>query len=486
MPPLTRMRSDRAKSNWQIAFAKAKKYAAAMGKQAVVDASVGYGIGGKAGAISGALSGLYEGSKSASASLEKKNNLSRTMASSTIRRRSYRSKRKSGKVVKKTMKRKYVKKRRGNKKINAKSLVKNGITVRYEKRKTLVTDDAEAVIVGHTNMPSKFCAVNMWRAVCKYVYLKAGVFIKDYSALMTAFGFKAGDIIRVNYFTTPQTDTITQYDYVVDNLSTFDAVSFFFANGFAGVNGLNDRAGDRLNSVQLIPHTGNATINATIVEVNTLKITVSTSSVLKLQNVTQETTADNESVDVTRVPLVGKEFVTRGNNIVKKANNILVPGAYSTYNDDALYQGWIKQNATTANDIEYYGNANTGDSVFKKPAEIPRKADFQNCVSEKMTQIAPGEIVVSKNVAYYTFGLNYYFKLLYTSGAATQSTMNYENRLGKTKSFYLEKMVGRVSVAANDIKLWSELEVKQSVLVHGPYGQYSVPIQYQIDYDVPA
>jgi len=481
--PLTRARSSRARANWQILGNKAKKYAAEMSKQAAIDAAVGYGVGGKLGAVSGAVSGLFEGAKTASASFEKKNNTSRTMAGSSIRRRSKRTAGKRKVVVKKkTMKRKYIRKRRTNKKISGTTLAKKGITVQYEKRKTLVSTAAEAVVVGHTNMPSKFCAINMWRALLKFILLKAGVYIKDYSALMTAFEFKENDKITVLWFGTPQIETISKSEFIVTLTSTFDEVAFTFADRF-GTDSLDDRAGDRLNAIQIVPVAG-SNIPATIAEINTLKITVQTSSILKLQNVTQETAAADEAVDVTRVPLVGKEFITRGNNLVKKANSKLVSGAYATWNDDAIYGAWVKQNVTSANDIDYWGAGNTNDSAFKKPAEIPRKADFSNCISEKMTQMQPGEICVSKNVAYYTFGLNYYFKLLYTSGAAKKNTMNYESRLGKTKSFYLEKMVGRLSNTANEIKLWSELEVKQSVLVHGPYGQYTVPVQYQIDYDV--
>jgi len=451
---------------------------------AAVQGSLGYATGGPSGALKGVADTIMEGIKeenNASSSFKNKNK-SGIMAVAGIRRRSPRKYTKKRKVVKKrSIYKKRGKKGRGNKKITKATLIKNGITVKYEKRKSTSTALGEAVVIGHTNMPSKFCAVNMWRAILKYVHLKSGFYIKDYSALMSAFGFKAGDIIRVNWFTTAQTVVISKLEYTVTLTSTFDEVAYFMAFSFSNGN-LDDRAGDRLNSMQIVPIAGNESISPIVVEINTLKITVQTTSCLKIQNVTQETAGADEAVDVTRVPLVGKEFVTKGNNLMKKANNEIIPGLYSAVNDDALYQGWTKQVATSASDIDYYSNNN--QSSFYKPAEVPRKQDFVNCISEKNTQIGPGEIAVSTITGYFTFGLNYYFKLLYTSGAAKNNIMNYEARLGKTKAFYLEKMIGRKgNEGINEIKLWSELEVSQSVLVHGPYGLFTLPINYQIDYD---
>jgi len=481
----TRQRA-RARDRWE----KLRKYAFGIGKQAVIDAAVGNAIGGPAGAASGAIGGAYQGYKDTDASLQKINNIasSRTMASSNNVNRKRRTKRKGKKGYKKRAPKKYIKKRRNSgKRITISKLIKEGISVSYEKRKVVSTPLAEALFIGHTSMPSKLCGINMWRALFKYVFMKAGVYLKDYSILMTDVGCKIGDVIRVNYYTTPTATTVTQVPHTVSATNTFDFISYTFDNYFSGKS-LGDVSEDRIDSIEYIPYDGGgvfanaSSIARTNVEVNTLKITVSTQSLLKIQNLTVEKTADNEAIDVNRVPLTGKQFVTKGNNVMKKINSIIIPGLFATNNDDAIYAAWTKQSIQSTNDLEYMDNTTTGQTVFFKPSEPPKKQEFQNCISEKPCSIGPGEITASKLSSYYTFSVLFYFQLLYKSGAAKGAAMNYDSRLGKTKGFYLEKLVGRAPSAENDINMNVELELKQSAMVHGPYGEYTVPIQYQIDY----
>jgi len=47
---------------------------------------------------------------------------------------------------------------------------------------------------------------------------------------------------------------------------------------------------------------------------------------------------------------------------------------------------------------------------------------------------------------------------------------------------YLEKMVGRAPTADNAVKVWVELEFRQSVLIHGPAHNFTMPITYQVDF----
>lgn len=449
---------------------RGSKFAKAV-KQSIMSALVGGATGGKAGAVGGAVGGLLEGFSSKNPS---------------------RSKSVSDAYIKKGKKR-YSKKRKSRKKGKRNpsklSVIKNGVTVNYEKRKEAVTANAEAVVIGHTSMPIKFCAINMWRAMLKFLMLKAGIYVKDYGKLLINVNFRVGDIIRVKYFNTWQSTTLLQYDVVVTTTTTFDGVAFEAANGFAGTD-VEDRVTDRLESVEIIPFAGTTFVTAsqipyTLVELNSLKITVCMESLLKIQNVTTEVTADNEADDVTRVPLVGKLITVKGNNLIKKANNEIIPGFFNSVDDDCIYKGWEKQNAATASNLQYYDAAGAFDNnntVFYKPAEIPQRKEIQGFLSENYCDIKPGAIATSRIHQMYTMTLNFYFRLLYTAGTAQRNKIMFSPATGFTKLFYLEKLVGKAHTASNDIKLWTELEVHQSALVHGPYGDYSLSIQYQIDY----
>jgi len=473
------------------------EYLVQKGKSIARGAAVGGAIGGVPGAVGGAVEGVFESAgpsdvyEKVDASRFRKKNYN--MSKMSVRRKS-KSKGKGKKPIKRNSKRvsrnkrKRMKKRGNN--INLKTLQKKGISVSYEKRKAAKTAGSEALFVGHTSMPSKLCAINMWRAIFKYFFLKAGIYLKDYGSLLTDIGLKVGDIIRVNYYTSSTATAVTAVSHTITATNTFDYISYTFCNYYAGKD-VQDVVADRLDSVEYIPYEGTtfataSTMARTNVEINNLKITVSTASLLKIQNVTVEVAADNEADDVNRVPLVGKTFVTKGNNVMKKINSAIIPGFFATNNDDAIYSGWTRQVAAVSNDFEFYDQTTIAQTVFTKPAEIPKKHEFANCESEAFCKVGPGDIVASNLKAYYTFGVNWYFKLLYGAGSTKVGQMVYDSRLGKTKGFYLEKLVGRSAVeGTNDISLLVELEVKQSCMVHGPYGQYTVPIQYQIDYPIP-
>jgi len=442
--------------------------------QTGLDAAVGYAVGGKAGAISGAIQSL-----GAQAGMTKAGG--KVGVSSSARAKKYRKRK--GRKAKRT--------KRKNKNPTLSTIIKKGISVCYEKRKTVSTNSAEAMVIGHTNFSGKFLAMNFWRAIIKYALVKSNLFIKDYGAVMTSIGFVPGDVIRLNWFNTSSSTSVSSYNLTIAATTTFDRLAYEFANIWANST-TDDRQGERLDSIQIVPYVGTSfanqsTVTANNVELNTVKITMATTSLLKIQNVTQELSNDNETVDITRVPLTGKLFTVKGNNIVKKSNGIMIPGLFDSANDDALYAAWSKQTPTSGHQLDFYGDTaggNSTETTFTKPAEVPRKSDFVNCISEKYCTVQPGEISYSKNVGFFTMGVNYLFKLLYTSGQVERAKLNYDGRLGMTKAFYLEKLIGRKPVGGtNDIKLWVELEVKQSALVHGPYGMFTLPINYQMDYD---
>lgn len=456
---------------------KKGKFASAV-KQAIKEAIVGGITGGSIGAAKGALSGAVSGAMDSNTPSKKGRKITR----------SYKVKGK-GKYKSK----KGSRNRKGKKKHPShKEIIKKGISVRFEKTKVYSPNAAEAVMIAHTSMPVKFSAFNMWRAIVKYLMVRAGLHIKDYGAIMVNEGFVANDVVKVNYYD-KQTDTsVTSYSVTIVATMTYDALSFELAKAFQQ-GSTDNRLNDRLDSIEFVPYAGTAFTNASKiaacnVELNTLKITVESTSKLKIQNMTIQTTGDNEADDVDRVPLQGKIFEHKGNNCLRKSNGAILEGLFSQYNDEALAANWTRQDVTTSFNLDYYADnagANNANTVFLKPAEVPNRYEFENCLSEQYITCQPGSIHTSYLKQKYTFSLNFYWKLLYATGSSNTDKLVYDQRCGKTKSFYLEKVVGRKNEASNvnNIKLAVELEGSQNVLIHGGWSNYCTPIQYQVNYD---
>lgn len=460
---------------------KLKKQLKDAATQAVIDGAVGYAFGGPPAAAMGAVTGAIQGARSAGNDPGEGSRRGKVFTSRKAGRKG------KGKKRTKRMGRKNKRKHPTNK-----LMEKKGVRVTFEKRKTFDGSSSEAILIGHTSMPVKLSAHNMWRAIVKYLMVKAGLHIKDYGNCMTNEGFVAGDIIRVSFYTEPQSTTTTTFDVTVNTTMTYDKVAFEFAKTFQAFS-TDDRKGDRLDSIEIIPYAGTAFSNASKisacnVELNTLKVTLKTHSILKLQNVTVEKAGADEADDVERVPLVGKVFKCKGNNVMRKSNSEIAPGFFNDYNDDCIAKGWTKNTATSDVNLEYYNTATAGsnstETVFTKPAEVPKRWEFNNCDSEQYVTLQPGSIHTSRLDSTVTVSLLFLYNLLYGSGSQKHDKMYYDPKVGHTRFFYLEKMVGRTPVAnVNAIKLWVELEVSQTALVHGAFSDYCIPITYQVNYD---
>jgi len=114
---------------------------------------------------------------------------------------------------------------------------------------------------------------------------------------------------------------------------TYDQLCALIAAQYDDATGLFD---ERWESMEIIP-SGSSKIPATNMELNNLKVTVFSKSVLKLQNITSDTLVDNEADDITRVPLTGKIFGCQGNNFVKKSNGAMLTGLFNTADEDCLF-----------------------------------------------------------------------------------------------------------------------------------------------------
>jgi len=465
------------------------EYFAKKAKQVATGAVVGGALGGVTGAGVGAVEGMMEDAgpsnvyedvnmTDAFSSRKKKYN----MAKMTVRRKT-KSKGKK-KAIKRNNKR--VSKKRGRKgkgksnKITLATLQKRGVTISYEKRKTTTAvNDTEAVVIGHTSMPSKVLTQILWRAIIKHILIKINYNVKDYGHGMVGEGFIAGDKFLIKYYDGFAVSSLSEIAFTVAADSTFDKMCNQFVVAFGGST-LDDRSQERIDEVQFFPATGSK-FPKTNLNLSGLKISINLRSLLKLQNITNETANDNEADDITRVPLIGKKYLVKGDNFMKKANSVGIDGLYTAENNDAIYASFTKQTPTTSGPYEYYSA--TDNSTFNKPSEPPKKYEIANCIKMENAVINPGAIMASTLTENVTFSLQWFYQFLYGTKAAITTQKSFDSRLGRTSVIYLEKVVGKKGTAANHIKLWTELEMKVSALVHGPYNLYTLPIQYQIDYD---
>jgi len=301
---------------------------------------------------------------------------------------------------------------------------------------------------------------------------------------MQSVGFVVGEKVRINRYSTGDTNTVQGDEFTIAATSTFDNIAALMADFYDDLTTFSD---DRIDSIEFLPV---ATSRFTGINLNLVsaKISVYTKSALKIQNVTTENTADNEADDVNAVVLTGKLYGCKGNNFVKKANNKLLDGLFSPYNEEALFGSFAKQDASVigTTSVGFYNGAGLSNDVnttFYKPSEPPKYWEIQNCRTKAKLAVGPGAIKTSVLTENYTMSFQYYLQLLIGQRNTNNSFLVYNPKQGKTNVMYLEKVIGRKPTEQNSIKLWTELDFKQSVVVNTSASRYSLPIQFQVDYD---
>lgn len=374
------------------------------------------------------------------------------------------------------------KKYKKNGKLSQYHMELKGATVAFEHRGSFNNANAEAVAIGHTSLPARLASLQMWRAVFKKLMIKMNVHLKDYSENMLGRGFGAGDAFAISYYPNSDSMTITSNAISLSNLSTFDDVPNALHQLFA--NGQWDNA--RLSQFVYLPSLS-AILPNTIsrystaqIDLNTMKISVHTTSHLKIQNITIEDPEDGETVDVTSVPLQGKLFHCKGNNVLMKSNRQHLPG-FTNNDETTIAQSYERltgiQNAGV--NEAHYNNGSA--STFSRPAEVPKPWEIKNYISHSYATVAPGEIKHSYLKQQFQMSIQTYFEILYNKATSTNTATNYNERLGKTNCFWLEKVVGRPVTVNNGINLWFETEVRQTVMCHGYESEFTLPITYQLN-----
>lgn len=365
---------------------------------------------------------------------------------------------------------------------------KNGITLATEHRGEATLANAESVMIGHTSMPSKFCAINMWRAILKHILFKMGCEVRDFGRICLYQGFRVGDKFIYYYYSGAGDQVMVNKTYEISTTTTFDSIAAEFAGFLDDEGNLFD---DRIDSFVFIPNDSNVNSWSWCkVDLTQLKVAVHTKSSLKIQNVTVENSTDNESDDVTRVPLQGMLYECKGNNFKLKANSKVLPGFYSFANEHTLFEGYTKSNAVIlgSTSVGFYDRkanttppADSDQTQFYKKSEMPKPWEVANCIRSIKFYVPAGGIRTSVIEKTFEMTLQSYYTLIYTYYSTNNTYLQYNEKQGITKAIFLEKVVGKTPTAANAIKLWTETEFRQSTLVFGGPSTYTLPITYQED-----
>lgn len=366
-------------------------------------------------------------------------------------------------------------------------ITNKGIQTHFEFRKTMTGTNVEGVFIGHTSLPGKQSGINMWRAILKYLLIKIGVEVRDFGKRMFDYGFGNFDQIVVYWYelqtqTSPYTNIAT-----INTTTSFDNVAAQLAGNFATSSDLFNSSTMRLDSIVYIPvNSPNPESTAKLgrghVNLNCASVAVSTVSKLKIQNVTVESPNDNEADDVTRVPLQGRVYNCKGNNLEFKSNRNCLPGFFDGSDEVALCQTFTKASSSFfgGNVQNFYGDDT--QTPYVKTSEMPQAWEITNCNRSGKFTLQPGDIKVSTVTNRFTVSINYLFRLLYQSRVGKVGTLGYNPKAGKTTAMYLEKVIGRGPTVNNSVTLWAELEFKQTMCVTGKMNTYTLPITYQVDF----
>lgn len=359
------------------------------------------------------------------------------------------------------------------------SIAKKGITNNFEYRKSFQA--GEAIAIGHTTLPSKISLHNLMRALVKFIVGKLGIQIQDFGRKCVGNGLAVNDEIGFAYYSTDDINNISLSSVQIAANTTFDGIATEFTAAIINNAGRTQLRFESLRATTA--HCGILNCN-----LSNAKIYGCTKSVLKVQNVTVETTADNESDDVNAVPLQGKIYGCKGNNFLKKQNNTVLHGAFVGGNEEAIVGLYSKQNGTQAyaQALEFYaagaGPTDSTETTFYKPSEPPKKWEVMNCYSLGNVSLDPGEIKESVLTQFFGMSLQFYYNLLVQRDQVASTSIRYNNDQGKCNVIYLEKTVGRPSTTQNSINIWAQLDFTQMIEVKVKPSYYTAPIQYQRDW----
>jgi len=462
MPPMKRKAGssyNKAKRQ-RVEFRKSvKKRFTRAAKKAVIDGALGYASGGPAGAAVGAVGGAVSGFTQ-KVKGKKKSRFTTYLEG------------KFGKKYKKSdFKTAQKKIQTPDGKLTKLGMCVKGLHMSEEIRHTSETGGAtpeskiESLRVGHTTMPSRPTLYAVSRALTKLLFSRHQ--IKDFTDNIYAppYNYNALDTVAFTYYADWTTNVLFTKSYVLPAVSgySFDQVAqqmYGFFNDELRTNGPVERT--RLQELSYQPASTTSSFHEpVIINLQRVSIDMLLESRMKVQNRTVTVQADNEQDDVNNVPLIGKLYHCKGNNLFDRNNRKILTnpttsptGAASV--DLYLYEG-ITSNRTVniATLNGQYTTDGSANSTISKPSEPPHPYQFLNCKSATKVELEPGAITESKISQKFKLPLKVLIDILTSDYATLSPNMTFNPKKGLCRVMQLEKNIGSL---ASDVVVRTEVQ----------------------------
>jgi len=374
----------------------------------------------------------------------------------------------------------------GKKGLSKFGMAQKGITYREEYRiqdPITAADNAnleqfnESRLIGHTSLPARATLYNIFRALLKFLFTKAGAHI---DALTSNTGNNVSSaVLRLRFYPTWQSTTLTTYVYTCPSSGTWVALMDGFVDGMMlsldPTLAIADVKQVRWVELEYEPATSYARddYNRVRVSLNYLTFDIRSKSMLKIQNqsgVYTSTTTDASAPDmdqVTAVPIEAHLYYVKGNQFVHQNRRKSATVGLGFLGFDERYL------------------ANTAGSEPCPAHEIV------NCTGKDKFVMDPGHIKTSiiSHSKRYKFGqlMSMFLSRRVSIVTASGDTWIFEfvdglfvKDLGHSRAIHLDKVIGQLSNVTNlsKVRIMAEVELEQQIACFGPMNtstdQYEV------------
>lgn len=303
---------------------------------------------------------------------------------------------------------------------------------------SVVTDSANQVVyLAQSTMPQRLVETTLFKSLIKRLLQEAGMAIKNenvpllnnqyYNSLIKLdYKVKDGAVVVTHTWTITKTSTLVSV--ANDMYSSF--------NGWAGTTNLPQQL-LRINFyADFSGSISDAWMLQSSLDLTSARVEIQSTSDLKVQNRTLNSTGNDQADDVDNVPVDGKFFEFRTNSTVFRDYG--TPGA-------ALKQG-ISTNPDYGT-LPTYTVDTTGTSMYDK---IPLTSQFVGVKRQGNAHLDPGEIKTSSISDSESMLLSKLIYTLYAKSSAAAGVGITQCWLGKTRLFAYEKMINAVAMSATN------------------------------------
>lgn len=462
MPPMKRKAgpSNNKAKRQRVFFRKSlKKRFTRAAKNAVIDGALGYVTGGPAGAIVGGVGGAASGFMKKVKG--KKMNRVSTYVEGKFGKK---YKKQDFKPAKKKM-------QTPDGKLTKLGMCVKGLHMSEEIRHTSETGGVgpetkiESVRVGHTTMPSRSTLYAVSRALVKLLFSRHQ--IKDFTDDMYGppYRYNALDTIAFTYYADWTTNVLFTKSYVLPAQASyqFDELAqqiYGFFNDELRINGPVERT--RLQELSYQPASTTSSFHEpVIINLQRVSIDMILESRMKVQNRTVTVATDNEQDDVNNVPLIGKIYHCKGNNLFDRNNRKILTNPTTSPASAASVDLYLYEGITSNRTINVallngqYTTLGPDNSTKSKPAEPPHPYQFLNCTSASKVELEPGAITESKISQKFKLPLKVLINILTSDYATLQPNMTFNPKKGLCRVMQLEKNIGSL---ASDVVVRTEVQ----------------------------